>query len=427
MRQPQPDRVIRTTLLPNGIRVITEAMPAVRSVAFGFWLNTGSRAETPRENGISHFIEHMLFKGTPQRSAEVIAREMDSIGGHLDAFTGRELVGYNSKVLDEHLPLAFDILADMLLNPLFDPEELEKEKGVILEELKMDNDNPESYIHELFVSRFWHGHSIGRPIIGSKRNIAGFTQDALRSFHQRFYRPGNMILTAAGSLDHDELVALADRYFSSLPPGGEPTDGPLPAPKAPILLKSRRSLEQVHFCLAAPMLAAAHPLRYAAYTLNVVLGAGMSSRLFQNIREKQGLAYSIFSELNLYRDTGMFAVYAGTGPGRLRAVLDATMAEIRRVKAEPLTPAELRLAKDHMKGSLVLSLESTSSRMGNLARQWLNFGRFYSIDEVIEGIEAVTVEQVQETAATHFTSESIGLALLGRLDNLDITRTDLEC
>jgi len=427
MRHAQLDREIRTTLLSNGIRVISEAMPAVRSVAVGFWLGTGSRAEKPRENGISHFIEHMLFKGTPRRSAEAIAREMDSIGGHLDAFTGRELVGYNTKVLDEHLPLAFDILADMLLNPLFDSEELEKEKGVILEELKMDTDNPESHIHELFVSRFWQGHSIGRPIIGAKRNIAGFTPEALRSFHGRFYRPGNITLTAAGSLDHDELVALAERYFSTLQPGGESPDGPKPVPQAPILLKSRRSLEQVHFCLGAPMVATAHPLRYAAYTLNVVLGAGMSSRLFQNIREKQGLAYSIFSELNLYRDTGMFAVYAGTGRDRLRAVLDATMEEIRRVKSEPLTPAELRLAKDHMKGSLVLSLESTSSRMGNLARQWLNFGRFFTIDEVIEGIESVTPEQVLETATTHFTSDSIGLALLGRLDNLDITRADLEC
>lgn len=415
------------TVLPNGIRVITEAMPAVRSVAFGFWLGTGSRAEKPHESGISHFIEHMLFKGTPRRSAEAIAREMDSIGGNLDAFTGRELVGYNTKVLDEHLPLAFDILADMLLNPLFEEDDVEKEKGVILEELKMDTDNPESFIHELFVSRFWQGHSMGRPIIGTKKNIAGFTRDALRDFHRRYYTPSNIIITAAGSLDHGEMTALVEKYFSTLPSGGDQPGGPRPEPKAPILLKRRRSLEQVHFCLGAPMIEAAHPLRYAAYTLNVVLGAGMSSRLFQNIRERQGLAYSIFSELNLYRDAGMLAVYAGSSAANVRAVLDGVMTEIRRLKTEPLTPDELRLAKDHMKGSLVLSLESTSNRMGNLARQWLTYGRFYSIDEVIAGIEAVTADQVLETAASHFNTESIGMALLGRLDGLDFGRNDLEC
>jgi predicted Zn-dependent peptidase len=427
MRDPQPDREVRMTVLPNGIRVITEAMPAVRSVAIGFWLGTGSRAEKPRESGISHFIEHMLFKGTPRRSAEAIARELDSIGGHLDAFTGRELVGYNTKVLDEHLPLAFDILADMLLNPLFEADDVEKEKGVILEELKMDTDNPESFIHELFVSRFWHGHPIGRPIIGTKKNIAGFTRDELRDFHRRFYTPRNLIITAAGSLDHGEIAALAEKYFSTLPAGGDRPDGPRPEPKAPILLKQRRSLEQVHFCLGAPMLEAAHPLRYAAYTLNVVLGAGMSSRLFQNIRERQGLAYSIFSELNLYRDAGMLAVYAGASAANVRALLDGVMTEIRRLKTEPLAPDELRLAKDNMKGSLVLSLESTSSRMGNLARQWLTYGRFYSINEVIAGIEAVTADQVLETAASHFNTKSIGMALLGRLDGLDFGRNDLEC
>ncbi len=427
MRDPQPDREVRMSVLPNGIRVITEAMPAVRSVAVGFWLGTGSRAEKPQESGISHFIEHMLFKGTPRRSAEAIAREMDAIGGHLDAFTGRELVGYNTKVLDEHLPLAFDILADMLLNPLFDPDELEKEKGVILEELKMDTDNPESYVHELFVTRFWQGHAIGRPIIGTKRNIAGFTREALKAFHQQFYTPGNLVITAAGSLAHDELASLAERYFAGAPNGGGGSAGPRPEPKAPILLKRRRSLEQVHLCLGAPMLEAAHPLRYAAYTLNVVLGAGMSSRLFQNIRERRGLAYSIFSELNLYRDAGMLAVYAGATGANVRAVLDGVMAELRRLKQEALKPEELRLAKDHMKGSLVLSLESTSSRMGNLARQWLTHGRFFPIDEVVAGIEAVTAEQVLETARAYLNAGSIGLALLGRLDGLDFRRADLEC
>jgi predicted Zn-dependent peptidase len=298
---------------------------------------------------------------------------------------------------------------------------------VILEELKMDTDNPESHIHELFVSRFWKGHAIGRPIIGSKRNIAGFDREGLRLFHERYYRPNNITITAAGSLDHDGFAALAERYFGRMEPGGEGPNGPGPVPQAPILLKSRRSLEQVHFCLGAPMLEAAHPLRYAAYTLNVVLGAGMSSRLFQNIREKRGLAYSIFSELNLYRDAGMLAVYAGASTANVPALVDGVMSEVRRLKTEPLPPDELRLAKDHMKGSLVLSLESTGSRMSNLARQWLTFGRFYSISEVIEGIEAVTSEQVMETAAGHFHTRNMGMALLGRLEGLNLGRGDLEC
>lgn len=427
MSESQADREVRVTVLPNGVRVISEAMPAVRSVAFGFWLGTGSRVETPAENGISHFIEHMLFKGTPRRGAEAIAREMDSIGGHLDAFTGRELVGYNAKVLDEHLPLAFDILADMLLHPLFDPEEVEKEKGVILEELKMDTDNPESFIHDLFVNKFWHGHPIGMPIIGNRRTIRGFSSEALAAFHRRFYQPLNLTLTAAGSLEHGRLVELAERYFGGLKPGESWSAERKPASKPPILLKSRRSLEQVHFCLGAPFIDAADPLRYAAYTLNVALGAGMSSRLFQNIREKRGLAYSIFSELNLYRDAGMLAVYAGASRQNVPALLDGVMAEIRRLKTEPMEEAELRLAKDHMKGSLVLSLESTSSRMSNLARQWLSFGRFYSVSEVLDGIESVTAEQVRQLAATYFSTENLGLALLGRLDGLNLSRADLEC
>jgi predicted Zn-dependent peptidase len=427
MSHSEADREVRTTVLPNGIRVISEAMPAVRSVAFGFWLGTGSRIEKPAESGISHFIEHMLFKGTPKRNAEAIAREMDSIGGHLDAFTGRELVGYNAKVLDEHLPLAFDILADMLLHPLFDAEEIEKEKGVILEELKMDTDNPESFIHDLFVSRFWHGHPIGMPIIGTKRTIRGFTSDALAGFHRRFYQPANLTLTAAGSLEHERLVELAGRYLGGLQSQDAAPAADKPVATPPILLKSRRSLEQVHFCLGTPFIDTVHPMRYAAYTLNVVLGAGMSSRLFQNIREKRGLAYSIFSELNLYRDTGMLAVYAGASASNIRPLLEGVMTELRRLKSEPLAPDELRLAKDHMKGSLVLSLESTGSRMSNLARQWLSYGRFYSVNEILEGIEAVTAGEVRDLAAAYFHTDNIGLALLGRLDGLEMSRENLEC
>jgi len=421
------ERDIRVTTLSNGIRVITEPMPSVRSVAVGFWIGTGSRCETPAENGISHFIEHMLFKGTPSRSAEDIAREVDSIGGHMDAFTGRELVGYNVKVLDDHLPMAFEILADMLRNPRFDPEDLAKEKGVVLEELKMENDTPESLLHEIFLAQFWPQNALGQAILGTKKTIQSFTAADLRNYHLRFYRPENLVVTAAGSLRHDELVAVAERYLGMLPAGGETPRMVAPQPAAPIVLKSRRSLQQVHLCLGLPMLPATHPLRFAAYTLNVILGGGMSSRLFQNIRERQGLAYSIFSELTLYRDVGMFAIYAAASNENTRRVVAGIVDELRRVKAERLTPQELAHAKDYMKGSLLLSLESTSSRMSNLARQWMNYGRFFSLDELADLVDSVTAEQVQTVAREYFQAEHIGLALLGRLDNLELTRDDLQC
>lgn len=421
------NRDIVVTALSNGIRVITEPMPAVRSVAVGFWIGTGSRCEQIRENGSSHFIEHMLFKGTPKRSAEDIAREVDAIGGHLDAFTGRELVGYNTKVLDEHLPIAFEILADMLLNPRFDAGDIEKEKGVVLEELKMETDSPESFVHELFVSSFWHSHSLGRPILGTKKTIGSFSSASLRDYHNRYYRPENLTVTAAGNLRHDELVRLAERHLGALKTGGVEPKLVAPSPSAPLLLKNRRSLQQVHVCLGVPMHAATHDLRFACYTLNVILGGGMSSRLFQNIRERQGLAYSIFSELNLYRDTGMLAVYAGTSTATTRQLIENVMLELRRLKNDPLPAEELRHAKDHMKGSLMLSLESTSSRMGNLARQWMNFGRFFSLDELAASIDAVTADDVQAVAREYFHTDKVGLALLGRLEGLNLTRDDLVC
>ncbi len=427
MGNVQLERDICVSRLSNGIRVITEPMPAVRSVAVGLWIGTGSRCETAAENGVSHFIEHMLFKGTPARSAEDIARQVDAIGGNLDAFTGRELVGYNVKVLDEHLPTAFEILADMLLNPRFDEEDIEKEKGVVLEELKMETDSPESYVHELFVSNFWKRHPLGRPILGTKRTIESFNAGMLRSYHGRYYRPENLTITAAGHLRHEDLVRLAERHFGGLAEGGKQPELVTPATEAPLILKNRRSLQQVHVCLGMPTIRTTDPLRFACYTLNVVLGGGMSSRLFQNIRERQGLAYSIFSELNLYQDTGMMAVYAGTGVETVRKLVENVMAELRRLKNEPLPAEELRHAKDHMKGSLMLSLESTTSRMGNLARQWLNFGRFYTLDELLASIEAVTAEQVQEVARGSFQTGRIGLAMLGRLEGAAISAEDLVC
>lgn len=427
MTQSPLERDILMTVLPNGVRVITEPMPAVRSVAAGFWIGTGSRCETPKTNGISHFIEHMLFKGTPTRSAEQIAREMDSIGGNLDAFTGRDLAGYTMKVLDEQLDFAFGILADMLKNPKFDEADIEKEKGVILEELKMEDDDPESVVHDLFVNNLYKGHPLGMPIIGTTRTIRSFNENVLRIHHRRHYSAANLVVTAAGNLRHSEVIELVKRHLDGLPIGDAEPEQPAPICQPPFVLKSRRTLQQLQLCLGTPMIEAAHPLRLACYTLNVILGSSMSSRLFQNIRERQGLAYSIFSELNLHRDTGSLGVYAGTSPDNGRRVLDSTLAELRRLREEPVPESELNHAREHMKGSLLLSLESTTSRMSNLARQWMTHGRFFSLDELARSIDTVTAEQIQQLAQEYFQPGKIGLAALGRIDSLGLTQGDLIC
>jgi predicted Zn-dependent peptidase len=415
------------TTLANGVRVITEAMPHVRSVSVGIWVGSGSRRETGDYNGIAHFIEHMLFKGTTRRSAEDIARSVDSIGGNLDAFTAKELVCYNTKVLDQHLSQAFDVLADLVLHPRFLEEDIEKEKGVILEEIKMEADSPDYLVHEIFSANFWKDHPLGKPILGTPQTVKRFDQEMIRSFYSAVYAPANLVVTAAGNLTHDGLVALAREHLESLPPGPPaPADQP-PSTHARIALRNKKALEQVHLCLGVPSYPLPHEERFACYVLNTLLGGGMSSRLFQNIRERQGLAYAVFSELNPYRDTGCLSVYAGTSAKTARKVVDSILAEFRQLKEAPVPDEELRRAKDHLKGSLMLSLESTSSRMSNLARQEMYFGRFFSLDELVESIEAVSADDVQRIARTFFEPKQVGLTVLGNLDNLKIGRENLVC
>src|SRR5579884_2541729 len=420
-------REIERVRLSNGIRIVTESMPYVRSVSLGIWVGSGSRAERGPENGISHFIEHMVFKGTKNRSAEDIARSVDSVGGGLDAFTSKELVSFNTKVLDEHLPVAFDVLADLVQNPLFREADIEKEKGVILEEIKMEADQPEFVLHETFISNFWKGHPLGKPILGTKETVKKFTPELVHDFYSRIYSPSNILVTAAGNLDHDEIVRLVREKFEDFPErGGAPVEV-TPKAHAPIILKKKDSLEQVHITMGVPAYRLAHELRFPLYVLNTVLGGGMSSRLFQNIREKQGLAYAVYSELNLFSDTGYLLVYAGTATETAKQVVSSVVEELRALKQDVITEEELRRAKDHLKGSLMLSLESTSSRMSNLARQELYFDRFMSLDEMLEMIEAVTREEVQMIAQEFFRTESIALAMLGRLDGIKIDRSDLVC
>ncbi len=418
-------RDIAREILPNGIRVVTERMPNVRSVSVGLWIGTGSREESPHETGISHFVEHMVFKGTKHRTAEQIARSVDSIGGGLDAFTSKELVSYNVKVLDEHLPEAFDVVADLVRNPLFEPKDIEKEKTVILEELKMEVDNPEYLIHEIFSSRFWKGHALGRSILGTKQTIRSFDRDMIDRYYQHFYGPSNILVTAAGNLRHKQLVGLVADHLGDLKKRPFRSRQSKPQPHAPLVFCNKDSLEQVHLYLGVPSIPMPHESRFACYILNAILGGGMSSRLFQNIREKQGLVYAIFSELAMYHDAGCMLVYAGTSLRSARKVIQSIVHELNEVASKRVSEEELRRAKDHIKGSTVLGMESTSSRMGNLARQELYFKKFFSLDEMLERIEQVTAAEVQALAQQFFDPQQMAVAMLGRLEGFRVRREDL--
>jgi predicted Zn-dependent peptidase len=422
-----PARDIAMTTLSNGVRVITEVMSYVRSVSVGVWIATGSRRETPQQTGISHFIEHMLFKGTTLRSAEDIARSVDSIGGNLDAYTAKELVCFNTKVLDQHLSLAFDVLADLVLHPRFDEEDIEKEKGVVLEEIKMEADSPDYLVHEIFSSNFWKDHPLGKPILGTNETVKAFDRAVIQSYYRAVYAPANMLITAAGNLTHDRLVALASQHFESLAPAAPAVEDSVPTTHARISLRNKKALEQVHLCLGVPSYPLPHQQRFACYVLNTLLGGGMSSRLFQNIRERQGLAYAVFSELSPYRDTGCLSIYAGTSLASTRKVVDAVLKEFRDLKEQSVAEEELRRAKDHLKGSLMLGLESTSSRMSNLARQEMYFRQFFSLDELVESIEAVSAGDVRAVAQTFFNPGQIAVTVLGKLEKFKLEREDLAC
>jgi predicted Zn-dependent peptidase len=422
-------RDIRTTTLPNGLLVLTERMPHLRSVAMGVWIDSGSRDETLAVNGISHFIEHMVFKGTTTRSASQFAREVDAIGGNLDAFTGKETICFNIKVLDENVPAALDLLTDLVLHPTFAAEDILKEQGVILEEIKMDEDNPDYLVHELFTQNFWKGDALGRPILGTAKTVSSFNQAIVLDEYARRFTPANMVFTAAGNLDHDTFVEQVAAAFTSLSATSSSRLDRTAAPQAfpHLTLKNKKSLEQVQFCLAVPSLPVADPDRYAAFLLNSILGGGMSSRLFQAIREDRGLAYSIYSEMNPFRDTGSLAVYAGCSATNTREVLALTLAEFTRIKAEPVAPEELERAKNQIKGNMVIGLESSSSRMSSLARQQMYWGRFFSIDEITAEIDRVTAADLQRLANQLLQPHSLALTLLGNLGDLKLTRADLAC
>ena len=420
-------RNIHREVLPNGLTVITEQMEHIRSISIGIWIKTGSRDEDPQWNGISHFIEHMVFKGTKNRSAEKIARQVDSIGGNMDAFTAKECICFNVKVLDEHLPVALDVLSDLVLNPVFDVQDIGRERGVILEEIKMDEDNPDYLVHEIFTQNFWKDHPLGKPILGTRDTVRKFEQPVvLDSYSQRF-APGNLIVSAAGHLDHHKFVELVAKHFQHMKPFTNGFHSQPPKVVSRIIMRNKKALEQVQICMGVPSHPIAHEKRYASYILNTLLGGGMSSRLFQNIRERQGLAYAIYSDLNPYRDTGCLCVYAGTSRESAAKVVQSVVSEFRNLKTEPVPEEELRRAKDQLKGSLMLSLESSTARMSNLARQEMYFDRFYGLDELIENIETVTTEDLQMLANDYFRGDSVAVTVLGNLNGLKISREQLAC
>ena len=423
----QEVRNIRRQKLPNGLTVITEQMHHIRSASIGVWLQTGSRDEDAEWNGISHFIEHMVFKGTKHRTAEEIARQVDSIGGNLDAFTAKECICFNVKVLDEHVPTALDILSDLVLHPNFDPADIARERGVILEEIKMDEDNPDYLVHEIFTQNFFKDHPLGKPILGTKETVKRFERKPVVEAYGHRFAPGNIIVSAAGNLDHDKFVELVTSQFEHMKPMKNGFHSTAPKTFSRITLRNKKALEQVQLCLGVPWHSIAHEKRHAGYILNTLLGGGMSSRLFQNIRERQGLAYSIYSDLNPYRDTGCLAVYAGTSLASASKVVQSVISEFRSLKTTPVPEEELRRSKAQLKGSLMLSLESSSARMANLARQEMYFDRFYDLDELIARIEAVTAEDLTELANEFFQTDAVAVTVLGNLPGLKITRDQLAC
>ena len=408
----------------NGLRLVTERMDHVRSVSVGVWLTRGSRHETPEQGGIAHFIEHMLFKGTETRSAEDIAQAIDSVGGHLDAFTAKEYASYYIKVLDEHLPLAWDVLSDIVLRPAFRDEDIGREKKVILEEIKMVEDTPDDLVHELFTQSLWEGHALGRPILGAPDTVDALDRPALFDFFRRTYTAPHLVIAAVGNVRHEQVRELVVETFGRLP-GGNQDPPEVPPSVVPQVLVRAKELEQSHVCIGAGSYPQSHDDRYASYVLNTVLGGSMSSRLFQNVREKRGLAYAVFSSLAAYRDTGSVTIYAGCANEAVPEVIDLVVSEVRGMKTE-VPPPELRRAKDHLKGSLMLSLESTSSRMSNLARQEIYFDRQFGLDETLEGIEAVTSDDVQRVARELFANGALGATVLGQMNGFTLTKERLN-
>ncbi len=412
----------RKSTLPNGIRIVSESIPYVKSVTLGFWVGTGSRSEDNLTHGVSHFIEHLLFKGTKSRSAKDIAETVDQVGGQLNAFTAKEYTCYYIKVLDTHLALAMDILSDMLLNSRFDQEDILREREVVLEEVKMYEDTPDELVHDIHLDANWSGHELGRNILGSVHSIAQFKRELVVDYFEDFYRADNLVVSAAGNFDHDQLVELTDRYLGRLVGGKRVMSHQAPH-LTPVRTLKTKDTEQVHLCLGTFSLSQNDPNLYTVHILNNILGGGISSRLFQSIREERGLAYSVYSYQTNYSDGGLLTVYAGTRPVNANAVAELILTNIEDIKTKGISLKEINRTKEQFKGSLLLGLESSSSRMSRLGKMETTFGRYITLDEVVEKIEKVTAEDVQHMAHKLFRADSFCLTALGPVDDTVISKS----
>jgi predicted Zn-dependent peptidase len=416
----------RKKVMKNGLIVATEVMPHLRSVSLGVWIKCGSRIENTENTGISHFIEHLLFKGTRKRSAAQIAEVTDSIGGHLNAFTEKEFVGFYAKVMDEHLPIAFDLVSDIVLNPTFPSIEIKRERNVIFEEINMVEDSPQELIMDLYMESFWKEHALGRPISGTKESVARIARRDIKSHFNSHYNAGNMIVAVAGNIRHQDAYRLAERHFSHLPPGVGAAPCQPPKAYAERLIRHKSHLEQTHICLGTVSPSMASKDRYCALLLSNILGGGMSSRLFQNIRERRGLVYSIYSMLNLYRDAGMLVVYAGAAHEKATEVVNLILKEFRRLRDSLVSPQELKRAKEYIKGSILLSLESSSSRMTNLAQQLIYHDRFVKLEEILEAVDRISARDIRRLANTMFDNTTMALTALSSRNGRDLNEVALH-
>ena len=420
---------IELTRFENGLTILTEKMPDVRSATLGFWIKRGSRHEPAHLNGISHFIEHAVFKGTNKRTALDIAIETDRLGGNLDAFTMHEAVGFMAKVVDTQTVNAFDLIADMIVNPIFEEKELKREQKVIIEEIKMVEDTPEDILSEIFTKAFYPNHALGLPIEGTRKTVKTFNRETTRNFHFETFQPHNIVIACAGNVEHTQIVELAEKFFCSSNSIFSIPDSSFeikPKTAATIIVKNKESLEQAHLIIATPWVSSANERRYAASLLIGVLGDGNSSRLWQTIREKRGLAYSVGASANSFEDCGVFSIYAGCSPEKLLEVVDLAIDELRRLRSEGVTLNELNLIKEQTIASVLLGLEDSSVRAANLAQMEITHGRQISVEETLAKIEAVTIDEIQEIAREFFRTEQIALAALGNLNGLKIRRERLS-
>jgi predicted Zn-dependent peptidase len=411
-------REVHKTTLNNGIKIVSQNMPHFHSVSMGVWVNVGAREESPEESGLSHFIEHMIFKGTQRRTAYQIAKEFDSIGGQTNAFTSAENTCYHAKVMDTHLDIMVDILSDIFLNSAFNEKEVENERAVILQEIGMMEDSPDDYIHFLSGSNFWGKNSLGRSVLGNRENIRSFDSDALKGFFSRFYQPERIIISAAGNLEHNHLVDIAGPVFESILPGNGFPDRMTSDGRCQVDVHYK-DLEQVHICLGTKGMSITDPRKYEYSLLNTILGGNMSSRLFQEIREKRGFAYAVYSFISSYVDTGMFGVYAGVHPDNAFKSVELILKEIFKIKKVRIDPEELRYAKEFTKGNLMLASESNDNQMVRMAQNETHYERYIPLEEVVNKIEAVTEEDIRNLAETLFPTHRFALTLLGPVTDKD--------